>query len=148
MGTSLEVVRNYMSQNNIDNNFDINKPTKELGIYHIKEENGINNKYISKRLIIKIKGPDISLYKNGVYTIKIDFPKDYPKSRPRIFCVNKIFHMQVNLNTGNLCIFFFSDWRPDTSIKEGLSPIPKRTSKKSSSFIVLFHKNLVLFFKI
>ena len=120
MNVSLEDIRNFMSQNNIDNNFNINKPIKELGIYQIKEEKGIDDKYLSKRLIIKIKGPDISLYKNGVYTIKIDFPKDYPKSRPRIFCVNKIFHMQVNLNTGYLCIFFFSDWRPDTSIKEVL----------------------------
>ena len=118
MKLEIEDIRNYMKQKNIDNTLDINKPIKSLGIYQIKEEKNPNDK--GKKWLVKIKGPELSLYKNGVFTIRIDFPPNFPEERPRVIFETKIRHIQVS-SAGNICVHFLVRWEKETSLKELLT---------------------------
>jgi ubiquitin-protein ligase len=109
---TIEDIRNYMKQKNIDNTLDINKPIKSLGIYQIKEEKNPNDN--GRTWFVKIKGPELSLYKKGVFTIRIDFPPNYPEERPRAFFVTKICHIQVDPSNFNTCILFLNEWKKIT----------------------------------
>ena len=42
-------------------------------------------------------GPTDSPYKDGIFTIKIIFPDDYPKHGPEFKFMNKIYHLNVDL---------------------------------------------------
>ena len=41
-------------------------------------------------------GPKNSLYKNGLFSIKIKFPEDYPESPPEIIFKTPIYHLNIN----------------------------------------------------
>ena len=47
---TIKDIREYMKENNIENNLDTNHPIKKLGIYKIDKQNG-------KRWMISMKGP-------------------------------------------------------------------------------------------
>lgn len=82
MSYDVSDIRSYMNQNNIDNSLDINNPIKSLGIFQINVKENL--------WTIKMKAPQNSLYKNGVFTITLDFPQSFPNSRPELRIQNKI----------------------------------------------------------
>ena len=54
-----------------------------------------------------LEGTQGSIYEGGFYMIKIIFPKNYPKSRPSAYFLNKIFHPHVKIGSswnGACCI--------------------------------------------
>ena len=54
-----------------------------------------------------LEGSQGSIYEGGFYMIKIIFPKNYPKSRPKAYFLNKIFHPHVYIGSswnGSCCI--------------------------------------------
>ena len=106
-------IRNYMKENNINNNLDINKPIKSLGIYKIDKKD-IN------RWFIYIKGPKESPYKKGAFKLSIDFPETFPTKKPEIRFINKIYHLQVSESNGHILAGFIFKWHQDTSITECL----------------------------
>ena len=107
----LKDIREFMKENYIDNNLDTNHPIKILGRYNIDKQ--------FDHWIISMKGPKYSLYKNGVYNIMIQFPRDFPMSKPNVKFINKPRHMQISLTSGNICIAFIHDmWDPSTNISE------------------------------
>ena len=112
MSYDVSDIRSYMNQNNIDNSLDINNPIKSLGIFQINVKENL--------WTIKMKAPQNSLYKNGVFTITLDFPQSFPNSRPEVRIQNKIYHLQVNPNNGHICTSFLNQWQPNTTIKEVL----------------------------
>ena len=108
----LEVIRDYIISNKIEKNLDTNKPIKSLGILKIDKKN--NN----KKWIIRMKAPEDSLYKNGVFSISIDFPNDFPNSSPKVCFLNKIFHLHVSPSSGHIDVYFLFKWDKTTSITE------------------------------
>ena len=56
-------------------------------------ENGENNIFEWKYIF---RGPKNSLYKNGLFSIKIKFPEDYPESPPEIIFKTPIYHLNIN----------------------------------------------------
>ena len=67
-----------------------------------------------------MEGPKYSLYKNGHFSLTIDFPDIYPKYKPEIRFVNKIYHLQVSPSNGHVCAVFLNQWNPGTTITECL----------------------------
>ena len=112
MNLSLDVIRDYIISNKIDNNLDTNKPIKSLGIFKIDKEN--NN----KTWTIRIKPSKDSPYKNGVFSIKVEFPNDFPNSRPEVRFINKIYHLNVNPSNGHIDIYYLINWDKTTTITE------------------------------
>ena len=63
-----------------------------------------DNPFVWKALL---EGTQGSIYEGGFYMIKIIFPKNYPKSRPSAYFLNKIFHPHVKIGSswnGGCCI--------------------------------------------
>ena len=57
-------------------------------------------------------GPQDSPYKDGIFTIKIIFPDDYPKHGPEFRFMNKIYHLNVDLTgeLGHICLYHLNEW--------------------------------------
>ncbi len=108
---TLNDLRNFMKENNINNNFDTNKPIESLGIFKIR-------KFDKNHWIIKMKGPKSSMYEKGVFEITFSFPNNYPNIRPEIRIKNKIYHLQVSPSNGHICFQITFEWNPTTSISE------------------------------
>ena len=52
---------------------------------------------------ILLEGPNDTPYENGYFVAKIIFPKDYPNSAPTIYFKTKIYHLNVNPDSGKVC---------------------------------------------
>ena len=85
-----------------------------------------NNPY---EWICSMMGPRDTSYKDGLFYLKILFPKDYPKSAPEVLFVTPIYHVNVNhINQpycplGHISISTLNCWNSEYRIKEILSNI-------------------------
>ena len=76
---------------------------------------------------ITIVGPKDTSYKGGIFVLYINFPDDYPNSKPEVFFRTPIYHVNVNPIKSNLpgaeplghvSISTLNWWRPEYKIKE------------------------------
>jgi ubiquitin-protein ligase len=72
-------------------------------------------------------GPKDSSYCDGLFNLKIIFPKNYPKSGPEIIFLTPIYHLNVKYfkessdsseQLGHVNANFLNDWKPETTIFE------------------------------
>lgn len=70
-----------------------------------------------------IIGPPESLYENGIFVLKIDFPNDYPFKPPRVKFTTKVYHCNINDNGGICLDILKSQWTPSLSISKVLLSI-------------------------
>ena len=110
---TVEDIRNYMKEKNIDNNLNTNGPIPILGISNIQ-------KIDSYHWIFYMDGPKNSIYRNGYFKLTISGLNDFPNKKPEIRIVNKIYHLQVSPSVGHVCTGFIRDWNPTTTISECL----------------------------
>ena len=88
-------------------------PLSELG-YTIELFNQ-NNIYEWK--IISIGAKD-SPYSDGIFIVKLQFPKDYPLIQPRILFLTPFFHMNVQRSTGNVAVNFIqNEWKINSNVR-------------------------------
>ena len=84
-------------------------PIESLGILKIDFENeNIFN------WIILMRGPNNTPYEDGLFKIRIIFSRDtrfddspfkpFMETHPQIQFLNQIYHLQVNPNSGNICV--------------------------------------------
>lgn len=60
---------------------------------------------------ILIKGPNKSCFENGLFKLLLTFPKNYPEDPPKIKFVTKIYHPNISLDDGTICLSSLSnDW--------------------------------------
>ena len=76
-----------------------------------------------------ISGPAETPFGNGLFYLKIIFPKDYPKHRPEVCFTTPIYHINVNpkanLNEplGHVCISTLNWWTEKCTIRQVLTDI-------------------------
>ncbi|EEC18146.1 ubiquitin-conjugating enzyme E2 S-like [Ixodes scapularis] len=71
-----------------------------------------------------IEGPQGTPYAGGVFRLRLVLPKDFPASPPRGFFVTKIFHPNVAVPSGEICVNTLKkDWRPDLGLQRILLTI-------------------------
>ena len=75
-----------------------------------------------------LMGAADSPYKYGVFILKLIFPEDYPNTRPEVYFLTPIYHLNVNsINIseplGSISSCFFDWWTPTSSVKELLSKL-------------------------
>ena len=84
-----------------------------------------NNYYKWKSSLM---GAADSPYKYGVFILKLIFPEDYPNTRPEVYFLTPIYHLNVNsINIseplGSISSCFFDWWTPNSTVKELLSKL-------------------------
>ena len=101
-----------------------NKPDINIGLTaQLRDEDNIF------RWRITIVGPKDTSYKGGIFVLYINFPDDYPNSKPEVFFITPIYHVNVNPIKSNLpgaeplghvSISTLNWWKPEYKIREVL----------------------------
>lgn len=66
---------------------------------------------------VTLKGPNKSCYENGLFQLSLIFPKNYPHDPPDIKFVTKIYHPNISMKDGTICISSKStEWEENKSI--------------------------------
>lgn len=75
--------------------------------------------------IATIEGPDDTDYKDGVFILEIQIPKEYPFKPPKCKFKTKIYHPNINQDNGNICLNILKPdkWNPNLSISNILLSI-------------------------
>ena len=71
-------------------------------------------------------GPKDSDYEEGLFHVKIVFPKNYPESGPKCFFMHEeLYHPNVSQIDKKICLgnYFQSDWKPSITINEVIMQI-------------------------
>ena len=56
-------------------------------------------------------GPRDSPYNGGFVTISIVFPPDYPSHGPEFKFLNKIYHLNVDMENGHISLNHLNEWK-------------------------------------
>jgi len=90
-------------------------------LYNYNDENDKTNS-----VICLLKGPSDTVYANGSWKISITLPSEYPFKSPSVGFIDRIFHPNVDLKSGSVCLNALnSEWTPVyklTDIMETLLP--------------------------
>ncbi|XP_064477931.1 ubiquitin-conjugating enzyme E2 S-like [Ornithodoros turicata] len=71
-----------------------------------------------------IEGPPATPYAGGLFKVRLVLPKEYPALPPRGFFVTRIFHPNVAVPSGEICVDTLKkDWKPDVGIGQILLTI-------------------------
>ena len=104
-----------MSEIHIKRELDLIKTTGLLA--NIGSSAGPQKKTDIFKWNVLIKGPNKSFYEKGLFKLLLIFPKDYPENPPDIKFITKIFHPNVSLDDGAICISSkANDWNKKSNI--------------------------------
>ena len=73
------------------------------------------------QLTILLAGPHGTPYSQGLWRLKLSLPEDYPKSPPKAAFRTRIWHPNVEENTGSVCVDTLKkDWEPHLTLRHVL----------------------------
>ena len=71
-----------------------------------------------------MEGPTGTPYEGKYFMLKLVFGQDFPHTPPRGFFLTKLYHPNVDISTGAICVNTLKkDWTPETSISHVLAVI-------------------------
>lgn len=78
---------------------------------HLSEEN-------LSTLLFDIQGPVDTPFEGGVFRVRLQLGGDYPSSAPKGWFLTKIFHPNMNVKTGEICVSTLKkDWKPAMGLR-------------------------------
>ena len=84
--------------------------------------------------IVVMKGPVESPYANGNFKLKFSFPENYPFKPPEVKFLTTVYHPNIKLDTGEICLEVFnSSWAPTQKVSEILEKIASMLQTPSAS---------------
>ena len=84
---------------------------------------GQDNEYDAYNWKACFIGPTNSPYHGGYFKLSINFPNNFPTSKPNIKFKTKIYHPNIDYNDGSICIDCLNNWKSTTTMKEVLYSI-------------------------
>lgn len=88
----------------------IQKDINDLRNISIDTNIDINNESVIYTTIV---GPNESMYKDKKFIIRIELPQEYPYKSPSVGFITKIFHPNVDYNSGSVCLNVLNQtWSP------------------------------------
>ena len=73
------------------------------------------------QLNLFLAGPEETPYSNGLWKVSLKLPEDYPKSPPKAYFRTRIWHPNVEENTGSICVDTLKrDWEPILTLRDVL----------------------------
>ena len=76
-----------------------------------------------------LMGPQGTPYEGGIFSLNIDFTNDYPFKPPRVAFKTRIYHPNVDSNSGRICqehglsIICPDRWQPASSIRQPIRQV-------------------------
>ena len=64
------------------------------------------------------KGPGNTPYEDGWFRLKLEIPKDYPKSRPIVQFITPVLHPNISKDGKNICVTSLNEWEETRDIAE------------------------------
>ena len=64
------------------------------------------------------KGPGKTPYEDGWFRLKLDIPKDYPKSRPNVQFITPVLHPNISKDGKSICVSSLGQWKETRDIAE------------------------------
>ena len=96
---------------------------KQKGLNQIGGSAGIINKDYKHWRACFI-GPKGTPYENGLYFIEFKLKDDYPNSRPLARFRTKIWHPNVSLDSGTICLDYIKgNWSANNTLREAILSI-------------------------
>jgi Ubiquitin-protein ligase len=72
----------------------------------------------------QVQGPEETPYAGRYFQLKLVFSSDFPNSPPRGFFLTKIYHPNVDISTGAICVNTLKkDWSPTVTLSHVLGVI-------------------------
>ena len=72
----------------------------------------------------ELEGPQGTPYEGKCFLLKLVFSSDFPSAPPRGFFLTKIYHPNVDMTTGAICVNTLKkDWTPETTMSHVLAVI-------------------------
>lgn len=72
----------------------------------------------------QVQGPEGTPYADRYFQLKLVFSSDFPNSPPRGFFLTKIYHPNVDISTGAICVNTLKkDWSPTVTLSHVLGVI-------------------------
>ena len=74
-------------------------------------------------------GAQDTIYRGGIFYLKLVFPKEYPNKAPELYFIRPIYHLNVrpkkgippnNEHIGHINVSFLNNWNPTNTPKEML----------------------------
>ena len=72
---------------------------------------------------VTLVGPKETPYHNGLFYLTIQFPPDFPKTKPEVRFKNQIYHLNVDNDDGHVCINTLNQWNENTTMIQVISDI-------------------------
>jgi ubiquitin-protein ligase len=69
------------------------------------------NEYNPFQWLCVFIGPKNTPFSGGFFKLKINFPQDYPEEGPSVYFMTKIYHPNINLDDGRVCIDLLNNWK-------------------------------------
>lgn len=99
-----------------------------------------------------MKGPISTPYEGGKFALTLTFPENYPFKPPTILFKTKIYHPNINTETGEICAaVLYDEWGPTLNVMtclgvlEGLLKHPNADSPLEEKIASQFREKKVDF---
>ena len=80
-----------------------------------KTERIDNNDLVWK---VVFDGPEETAYEDGIFTIKFEFPNEYPTKGPEGIFITKMFHPNIREGDQHVCINLLNEWDSKRTIED------------------------------
>lgn len=91
----------------------LSKKRRERDIAKLRQKGFLVDRDGEQDITVHFEGPPETLYELGVWKIRVHLPLEYPYKSPSLGFVNKIYHPNIDFQSGSICLDVINQtWTP------------------------------------